>query len=160
MQHLHLMEQTQGTIAHLTCWGTIRREPHPRQHPWASHSTPVLDNGIHTTKHIVWMEAFLYTMNHNKLEINKGPVCEWILFYKEMNCPHPPCPSSILTKSKPSVFPSQIEQQNLCPDPFDKYKAKFLIPRRHWQLAQRTSGWAKPKPGMYRAIPGTRRKWW
>lgn len=50
----------QGVISHLTCWGTKRRKPHPRQHPWASHSIPVSNNGIHTTKHLFEWSLFVH----------------------------------------------------------------------------------------------------
>lgn len=44
--------------AHLTCWGTKRKEPLCRQHPWSSHGILISDNWIHTTKHVVQREPF------------------------------------------------------------------------------------------------------
>lgn len=104
--------------------------------------------------------AFLYTMNHNEKEINKVPVCEWILFYKEMNCPYLGCFSSILTKQ--AIYFSQpswtTESLSWYIWPLEKSSSSFPEASDDW--AQSTRGWEKSKPGVYRAVPGTKKRWW
>lgn len=104
--------------------------------------------------------AFLYTMNHNEKEINKVPVCEWILFYKEMNCPYLGCFSSILTKQAICFPQPSWTTESLSWYIWQIEKSSSSFPEAFDDWAQSTRGWEKSKPGVYRVVPGTKKKWW
>lgn len=131
---------------------------------------PILDNihGPRTVFLFLIMEfipqsiclngAFLYTMNHNEKEINKVPVCEWILFYKEMNCPYLGCFSSILTKQAICFPQPSWTTESLSWYIWQIEKSSSSFPEASDDWAQSTRGWEKSKPGVYRAVPGTEKK--
>lgn len=77
-------------------------------------------------------------------------------FIRRWLCPRPPCPSTLTKQAV--CFSSQSERQSLCPDPFDKYKAKLLIPRGHCWLDPEQQRVSQVKPGTCRAVPGAGRK--